>query len=98
MRMKLTLRDLLWLTLVAAIFFAWYRADRQRALELRAAQFEFEKWRIEIQTETDKTLKRNRVAALNPGAYQDWLKHSDQERLKARQTLTEQLGVESEKP
>ena len=96
--MKLTIRDLLWLTQVAAIFFAWYRADRQRALELRAEQFQFEQWRVEIQTETDKTLERYRITARNPGAYQDWLKHTDEERAKARQALAQQLGIADEKP
>jgi hypothetical protein len=91
--MRLTLRDLLWLMLAAAIAFAWYRADRQRAAELQATRAQFEKWRAEIQTETAETLRKNRVAALNPGAYQDWLKHTDEERAKARQALAQQLGI-----
>jgi multidrug efflux pump subunit AcrA (membrane-fusion protein) len=96
--MRLTIRDLLWLILVAAIALASYRADRQRAAELQAAGAQFEKWRVEIQTETAETLRKNRVAALNPGAYQDWLKHTNEERVKARQALVQQLGIDDEKP
>jgi hypothetical protein len=35
--MKLSIRDLLWLTLVVAVALAWYRAERSRVVEVREA-------------------------------------------------------------
>jgi len=92
--MKVTTRDLLWLTLVVAIFLTWHRSDGRRIAELQGERNQFETWRSEIQTETEKTLARHRIAALNPGAYQDWIKHSDEERRQARQALVKQLGYD----
>ena len=96
--MKLTIRDLLWLALVAAVVFAWINSDRKRAAELQDVQLRFEKWRAEWAAETNETLRLNRIAALNPGAYQDWLKLKDEERRKARQLLAEKLGTADQQP
>ena len=96
--MRLTIRDLLWLTLVVAIFLSWFRSDRNRVGELQAERLQFETWRVEIQSETAKILAKNRVAALMPGAYQDWLKKSEEERIQARQALAKQLGSDDETP
>ena len=96
--MKLTIRDLLWLTLVAAVAFAWFNSDRKRVAEQQAAQAKFEKWRTEWTADTNEILRLNRIAALNPGAYQDWLKLKDEERRKARQLLAEQLDTADQQP
>ena len=96
--MKLTIRDLLWLTLVAAILLTWFRSDRQRVIELQADRKQFETWRVEIQSETAEVLANHRIAALNPGAYQDWLKKTEEERIQARQELARQRGADDEIP
>lgn len=96
--MRFTIRDLLWLILVAAVVFAWFNSDRKRAAELQAVQARFEKWRSDWTVETQEILRVNRIAALNPGAYQDWLKLRDEERRKSRQLLAEQLGTIDQQP
>jgi hypothetical protein len=50
--MKVTTRDLLWLTLVVATLLAWYRADKARVAELRLAEARHDgllrEWKSEI--------------------------------------------------
>lgn len=96
--MKLTIRDLLWLTLVVAIFLTWLRSDRQRAAELQAERAQFEMWRAQFQSQTAEILDNYRRTAMNPGAYQDWLKKTEAERLQSRQVLAKQLGLADENP
>jgi hypothetical protein len=68
-QMKLTLRDLLWLTLFAAIAFAWYRSDHQRAAQLREAETRQDKMIAEWKEQTVEILLRYKAASIDPSAF-----------------------------
>jgi hypothetical protein len=67
--MKLAIRDLLWLTLVAAIALAWYRSDQQRAAQLREAQARQNKMIDEWKQQTAELLRRYKAASIDPSAF-----------------------------
>ena len=64
--MKLTIRDLLWLTLVVAIGLAWFRAERRRVFELHEANTRriaaVEEWKATIAD----SLNRYKTVAIDP--------------------------------
>jgi hypothetical protein len=64
--MKLTIRDLLWLTLVVAVALAWFRAERRRTIELQEANARrlaaIEEWKAGIAA----SLSRYKEAAIDP--------------------------------
>src|SRR5436190_10067910 len=64
--MKLTIRDLLWLTLVVAVGLAWFRAERRRVIELHEANARrvaaVEEWKATIAD----SLNRYKAVAIDP--------------------------------
>jgi hypothetical protein len=82
--MKFTLRDLLWLTLVLAVAFAWFNSDRRRDAEIRSEIDRHYKWQDEWKAETAETIETYRKAALDPVTYREFVYRRNQEIAKAR--------------
>jgi hypothetical protein len=96
--MKFTVRDLLWLTLVAAVAFSWFYSDRKRSAELQSTIQRHNKWLDEWKAETAEIIEGYRKAAMAPVAYQEFLYRRNQEIAKAKQARDEQLEVEPDLP
>src|SRR4051812_18063736 len=92
--MGFTIRDLFWLVLVAAIGFGWARSDRKRMAEVQAARDNCAEQRSKLVADIERELRRYEIAALNPSAYEDWLRLSEAERQTAIHVIAKQLGVE----
>ena len=71
--MEFTLRDLLWLVLVAALASSWLHSDRQRIAETQAVKDRYDEWLEQFRAETDETLKRYRQAAFDNPAFREWI-------------------------
>jgi len=70
--MKLTIRDLLWLILVAAVAFGWLQSDRRRAAEISDAWRLLNEWKA---TTADLLVRSGatvfQTEALTPAELQD---------------------------
>ena len=77
--MKLTLRDLLWLILAAAIALSWWQSDRKRAAELRTAIESHHRQLDKFRMETAETLNRYRQAAFDNPGFREFVQQHDRD-------------------
>jgi hypothetical protein len=93
---RFTIRDVLWLILVAAVAFSWFRSDRKHQAELEAAIDRQNKLLEAWKTETADTIERYREAALDPVAYQDELARRNKHVQEANRLRSLQLRLRPE--